>query len=80
MKIAIVYESKREEYRVKRIKRRLKRLGVSAAQVLLGIALTGAVTFACMMDSTDLRPIMRGFLVCVGLAAITYIGLRIEGR
>lgn len=80
MKIAIVYESKREEYRVKRIKRRLKRLGVSAAQVLLGIALIGAVTFACMMDSTDLRPVMRGFLVCVGLAMTAYIGLRIEGR
>ena len=80
MKIAIVYESKREEYRVKRIKRRLRRLGISAAYVLLGIALMGAVTFACMMDSTDLRPIMRGFLLCVGLAITTYIGLKIEGR
>ena len=79
MKITVEY-SRREAYRIRQIRRKLHHLGVSLAQVVLVGSLVGAGILGTAMDSPELGPVIKGFWVCIGLAVITYIGLRIEGR
>lgn len=75
MKIAIVYESKREEYRVKKIKRALKRTGLSAVELLLRVnaaaSVIGVLVFGCSMDSEDLGFVLKGFMICLLSACIS---------
>lgn len=79
MKITVEY-SRREAYRIRQIRRKLHRLGVSIAQVILAGSLIGVGILSTAMDSPELGPVVKGFWICIGLAVITYIGLRIEGR
>lgn len=75
-----VERSKLKTYRTRQIRRKLHRLGVSVAQVILAGALVGAGILSTAMDSPDLMPVIKGFWVCIGLAITAYIGLKIEGR
>ena len=72
--------SRREAYRIRQIKRKLHRLGVSVAQVVLVGSLVGAGILSTAMDSPELGPVVKGFWICIGLAVTAYIGLKIEGR
>lgn len=79
MKITVEY-SRREAYRMRQIRRKLHRLGVSIAQVILAGSLIGAGILSTAMDSPELGPVVKGFWICIGLAVTAYIGLKIEGR
>ena len=79
MRIGIIYKSKAEERRMRKLKLKIARLGLSGLDIYLrlqlGVASIMALIFACGIDSQDFEYMFKGLVICFLTALLSGIAI-----